>query len=207
MRWFYLLLALTLTACAGSKPMTQDLGGQVPCAQVQTAPPYQAWGYETPNDWACFYVPSDSAVKDSEGSPYYSWRTDGKEIRIFHAPIARVFSGVNLPKEQQPQATIRYLMESFLGDETVLQNDKAVSNEARLMLPNPKGVFFSRNNEKVVAYNNSGVPQRRGAKDKRMFQSAQIFSNTDKEMCLAFSCSGCTPDEFFSLVINPVIQK
>jgi hypothetical protein len=90
------------------------------------------------------------------------------------------------------------MIESDLADPKVVNNEefRQFSNVA---LKYPRGVLFSKNNNRVVAY-------RQHPTEENTFAS-MIFIKDKADKYLNAACDGCTADEFFSLVINPVIQQ
>jgi hypothetical protein len=69
----------------------------------------------------------------------------------------------------------------------------------------PKGLFFSKNNERAVVYTDNGAISR-----KEVFVSdrtATIYKRNQSDKFLIVQTYGLTADEMFSLVINPVIQQ
>jgi hypothetical protein len=210
MRWFYLLLALTLTACAGSQVVDssqQDGTARVSCDKLAASPIYVSYGMTVPQGWTCSEISNDP----KEPNPvYYTWTNGNKLIRLFM--LQRHDANYEEAKTRmlgadvaEPLKSIRYYTELYLGDATVLENAN-LTGAAQLMAQPPRGLFFSKNNAYVVIYSNSGEIQL-GNEPKQLRQSASVYQMNGKEKPLIVSCRGCSVDEFFSLVINPVIQQ
>jgi hypothetical protein len=202
--WF---LFLAFVCCFVSTAVAQRMPPRLPCSQIAT-PGFLLFGLETPPGWQCT-VSSDSKnpsrfpvlwIKGqqeilSSMDSMDDWKSDsrkyGKSVPGF---------GMNYP-----QAVIRDYLEFFLADSNKLKNNPYLSENARLFAGNPKAILFSKNNDFVVVYHNNGATKRKGKEVS--WQNAYIFKKSDSKNLLNVSCFGCSPDDFFSLIINPLIQR
>jgi hypothetical protein len=180
---------------------------QTPCEKLNAPLSSLAYGVTTPVGWSCVEIKGD---KKKQFPVYYIWKKGDKSIEfVLNNQSDEVEeNGKNRmlgEKVSEPQKSVRYYTELFLADDEIIKR-AGFSRSSLFMYPMPKAVLFGKNNDKVVVYMNSGEVGI-GEEKKQNYQSASVYRKNTGKGRLIFSCKGCTPDEFFSLVINPVIQK
>jgi hypothetical protein len=184
-------------------------GKKVACDEFKSPLPYAEYGVETPNKesgWSCSVLVFDGMTPDT-----VSWESGNKQILFgnYDPPppdTAETQRALHLdPKIPEPLKSLRLYAESFLGDDKFKGRNKFTETSVQSYFDKPKAILFSKNNERIVVYQNNGLMKVSGA--ERIYQTAEIFRFDKADRLVNVTCKGCTPDEFFSLVINPVIQQ
>jgi hypothetical protein len=179
-----------------------------PCSVSKQPFSLSKYGLSTPKGWSCFLP--------SHPNRLIEWKQGDKTADFTERDLRELLS----PKEQkeiptfgkiEPLRSIRMFVESFLADEKALATNEFWAKSAKQFLPKPKGILFSKNNEYTVNYGNSGIEDViLGSEPKETpvsFQTVMIFKKRQPYRHLDIETEGMSPDEVFSLLINPVIQK
>jgi hypothetical protein len=166
---------------------------------------FPAYGITVPKGWKCRAVAPDAK------SPIdlIVWDKGGKRFLIGEnslslSDIKNELKGIPGLDVKEPQRTIRLFVEAFLADKQVIHTliAKQFSDQ---FIKLPRAILFSKNNDLTVIYGNQGEKEHKGKQQD--FQTAIFLKKDGGSKELSVGCYGCTPDEFFSLVVNPVIQK
>jgi hypothetical protein len=179
-----------------------------PCSKSKQALPFQAYGLQTPKGWSC-----DISVFSNR---LIYWTKGDESAKFFEENLKDVLSSKNKKsiaelEQREPLRSIRMFIEGFLGDQNALAQNAFWEKSAKQFLPKTKGILFSKNNEYIVVYGNSGAQEmlvRSTMKEEpALQQTVIIFKKGQHYKHLNIETVGMTPDEVFSLLINPVIQK
>jgi hypothetical protein len=176
------------------------------CAVYPGTLPYLSFGISSPSQtspWKCEVLPGKKAPEGViwiQGKKTLVFSTDEYSANGMRADM------LGLDGKTQPYFTdIRAYAEILLNDANTVKKGTNLFTLAQEYRMNPKAILFSPNNARVAVYFNRGEQTVRH--EKTTSQYARIFDKKNLKSFLNVGCFGCTPDEFFSLVINPVIQK
>jgi hypothetical protein len=180
---------------------------RISCDELKSPLTYSKYGLKTPQadtGWKCFNFFRNNQLLDA-----IAWESGDKRISIIEGefePLEEVSEYVyENQKAPFPEKDIRLFAESFLADEKFVKKNHWTESLATGYANQTKGLLFSKNNKYTVVYQNEGIHEWKGK--KVINQNARFLLKGKSDKYLNVSCYGCTPDEFFSLVINPVIQQ
>jgi hypothetical protein len=204
MRFFVFIAACLMPVTVFAAQQKPEM---VPCSQIKASPVYAAYGLSTPEGWKCA-----APVKNSKLPPaVFYWQKDNKRIYFFsdgfHQPVSKE-DEKNLPglaSLKEPQRAIRLDAECLVGQSKQYENAPGYKDLTKECAQKPRGLLSSRDRKQVVFYTDEGMVEHRGKK-VALFD-ALIYKKDDSRNVLNAACYGCNAEEFFSYVINPVIQK
>jgi hypothetical protein len=167
--------------------------------------PFLSYQLKVPKGWECTAYSDEKSDSDT----FFYWKNGDKEIALIEEKTTKKLTKEELggfpdKEAKEPMRSIRMTLEAFLSDTGKTTNPVFQKFSAEF-LPKPKAALFSKNNERVAFYTNLGMTVRKG-KDVTE-QSIMIYRKDYDDKFLSVGCYGLTPDEVFSLVINPVIQQ
>jgi hypothetical protein len=202
------LSALWFAACISISSQAQDeriRPIETDCAEAPFPLPYLSYGITVPpqqGEWSC------TAYMDADLSPPNStvtWEKSGKKIEFFELILSERIPDDLLPKKnkQQPEATIRSFIEIFFKDKNVLKKNESLKNASEIYADAINGIVWSKYNERAIAYTFYGGNQETNEREET---NAFIFKKGQDKEFMVVNCWGCSLQEFFSLVIAPVVQ-
>jgi hypothetical protein len=212
MRWKPIIIAffisnLIANAAFAATSSTLPLK-RLPCSSFKLPLPYVEFGFKTP-DAASGFSCTVLTAKDQNSSVGVRWKK--KDLRIdfdagtysFYGAPSNTF-GFHYKGTPQNRE-VRMMFEGFFSDPEFIKKYKEGKDWTEGLLPLPKAVLFSPNNERAVIYQNQGMINLYG--ENQTSQVAEVVLKKDPKKFLSIHCLGCTVDEFFSWLINPLIQK
>jgi hypothetical protein len=176
------------------------------CAEVSFPLSYLSYGVATPpqqEGWRCTALISPSLPPPNSS---VTWKKSGKRIKLSDLTFDEMAPDdfLRQKNKQEPEATIRYFVELFFKDENVLKKDESLKYDREIHANSINGIAWSKNNERAIAYIFD-----EGNKENNEEEQANAFifkKGQDKEF-LVVGCWGCSLQEFFSLIIEPVIHN
>jgi hypothetical protein len=201
------LIALACATFFASSAFAYEKVIPLPCNQVKNLA-FSSWGLKKPTDWKCTaYV----SARTHE-SHLVMWEKEEKAIGISISEAETWQTDEKQWKKQVPSyglqnpfASVRNYLEFFFAEPDKLKNNPYLKANADYSLGLPKAVLFSKNNQNMIVYQNNGDHLFKGK--KVIWQNAYVFRKDDKKHYLAVDGYACSPDDFFSLIINPLIQR
>jgi hypothetical protein len=153
--------------------------------------------------WACMVA----WMKNDQSHPFVIWKKNKDKILLSEAKIGIMDLIAFKPyidhaaTTPEPMKSIRLNTEAYLGSPEFAKKNELTAGLVEQFAPNPKAILFSPNNERILVYDRNSRP-----KGGRM-QSVAVYRKGDAQHYLNVVCELCGADEFFSMVINPLIQK
>jgi hypothetical protein len=202
------LSVLWFVACIGLSSQAQGepiRPIEADCAEAPFPLSYLSYGVTVPSQqegWSC------TAYMDARLSPPNSmvtWEKSGKKIEFSEKILNDELSSLLRQKnKQQPEATIRFFVELFFQDKNVLKKNEPLKSASEIYADSINGVVWSKYNERVIAYIfDEGNKEN---SEEEQTKSLIFKKGQDKEF-LMVNCWGCSLQEFFSLIIVPVVQN
>jgi hypothetical protein len=181
----------------------------VPCASYKSPLHYKEYGLSLPNGWVCAAREDKDDITNT-ANVWVTWKSGDKEISLvensFIWDVDESVKNVVAPNAKEPLKSIRFYTELLLADKKILANkNEEIQSMVAEFLQLPSGVLFSKNNTVAIVYNNNGTTRWNGKEVS--FQGSNIYKISNAGKFLSITYYGLTPDEVFSLVINPVIQQ
>jgi hypothetical protein len=179
---------------------------EVDCAEASFPLPYLSYGVATPpqqEGWRCTAIISPSL---SPPNSTVDWEKSGKRIKFSDATLGEMIPDDLLPQKnkQEPEATIRYFVELFFKDKNVLKKSESLKYASEIYAGSINGIAWSKNNERAIAYTFDEGNKENNEEEQT---DAYIFKKGQDKEFLVVSCWGCSLQEFFSLIIEPVIHN
>jgi hypothetical protein len=177
-------------------------GIHVSCGKYSKQLLYADYGLKTPpvkSDWKCDVI----WWKDNASNPLILWQKNKTKISFSKGEIGKgdfsIFEKYvdRNNKLTEPMRSIRLRVEAYLGTKEFIKKDENTALLVKQFQADPKAILFSPNNDRVIFYDHM----------KNYDQFVHVYRTNDEKHYLTVSCSGCTADEFFSMVVNPLIQK
>ncbi|MDR0588825.1 MAG: hypothetical protein LBG61_07660 [Burkholderiales bacterium] len=167
--------------------------------------PYLSYGITTPSKesgWKCF------AGQLSEGA-LGIWENGEKKFLFsedrIHTTEEQSRLLYNNSDEPELIKELKYKFSMFLGDKAFVEKNNAAQALVKEAALKTKAILFSEYNNQIAVYSDE-IPTKRKGKFYTSHTVA-IFKKDGNGKYLGASCTGCTADEFFSMVINPAIQN
>jgi hypothetical protein len=174
------------------------------CADYKKPLPFVAYGYAIPDKnsgFECHVAGND---------PLVIWKKGDRSIsfaEVAFVPFDELLDNALFGEEKlmEPMKSIRVFSESFLADESFVKRNEFTSGFVKTYLDKPKGLFFSKDNQRVLVYLNDGINTFQNRKVSA--QSARVYLKGKSDKYLEVSCFDCSSDEFYSWLINPILQQ
>jgi hypothetical protein len=189
------------------RPMEAD------CAEASFSLPYLSYGITTPlqqEGWRCTAFLVENLPPPNRS---VDWKKSGKKIEFSEKILNDELSSLLRQKnKQQPEATIRFFVELFFRDKNVLKKNKPLKDTSEIYADSINGIVWSKYNEQAIAYTfhegNKEISGEEQIDDAFKAQAnAFIFKKGQDKEFLMVNCWGCSLQEFFSLIIEPVIHN
>jgi hypothetical protein len=202
MRFFVFLAACLMPVTVFAAQQKPEM---VPCSQIKASPVYSSYGLTVPSGWKCY----TAAPKGSDAFQLIVWDKNNQRIAMSEDTLTQKYSKEELTgfpdtNLKEPLRTVRLMVEAFLADKKVI-NNLVIKGFSDAVIKTPHAILFNPDNKMIAIYGNQGKKEHQGKMQD--FQSAMLIKKDGGNKALSVVCYGCSANEFFSLVVNPVIQK
>jgi hypothetical protein len=181
-------------------------GVHISCDSYKKALSYKNFGLNTPpksSGWTC----NVEWAKIDPSNTITVWQKNKKRILFSQYKVGKFDLGAfkqyidHASSIPEPMKTIRLNTEAFLGSPEFAKKNEMTAGLVAQFAPEPKAILFSPNNERILIYEGNKEHKAEG------MHSVDVYRKDDAQYYLDVVCMHCTADEFFSMVVNPLIQK
>jgi hypothetical protein len=200
------LSVLWFAACIGlsSQAQGERIRPETDCAEASFPLPYLSYGITTPpqqEGWRCTSVMIEALPPPNR---MVDWKKSGKKIEFTELVLDdQLSSFLRQEDPQEPEATIRLFVEIFFQDKNLLEKNEPLKSTSEIYADSINGIAWSKYNERAIAYTfNEGNKENNEEEQTKAF----IFKKGQDKEFMVVDCWGCSLQEFFSLIIEPVVQ-